>query len=559
MLTRQDRRHGPATCLHTLAAMSATLGPRSGNTLPSAIAAVDIGTNSIHMVIARIAGNGRFEVLTRQKEMVRLGSGRGEMKRLESDAIDRGVAALTRCRQLADSLDASMYAVATSAVREALNAGDFIERARTEAGVQVNVISGYEEARLIQLGVLQALPAYDQNLVLIDVGGGSTEVLYGKQDQVRYARSVKLGSLRMTHRFFPGGEVAGDAVDRCRAYVRSGLASVVHEAAHLGHDLAVASSGTAETLAAMVFAGKGEVPQSLNAATMTRRELTGLIGDLAAAPTTDERKKLPGMDSARADILLGGAIVLEQVCEGLDIDELTISEYALREGVLLDALHRLRGGSLHHLSDLRRASVFHLMELCDDDPDHSMQVARLVLDLHDGLAARLELDDTDRELLEAAALLANSGLFISHSRHHKHSYYVIRNSEHLMGFTDREIELVALTARYHRKSPPSEEKHPEFAALTEDDRTLVRRLAGLLRVAIGMDRNHDGAVRHVDVVDDGDRVVIRIEADPGVDLSLEKYTAMERRELLEELVGAEIVVESTPGGAGYLRAISSRS
>jgi len=513
--------------------------------MPSAIAAVDIGTNSVHMVIARIAANGRFEVLTRLKEMVRLGSGRGEMKRLEPDAIDRGVTTLTRCRQLADSYDASMFVVATSAVREALNAAEFITRARNEAGVTVDVISGYEEARLIQLGVLQALPVFDRNLVLIDVGGGSTEVLFGKEGQVRYARSVKLGALRMTRRFFPDGDVEPGSVERCRDYVRAGFASVVHEAAPVGHDVAVGSSGTAETLAAMVYARRGEEPQSLNAATISLQELTEVVDDLAGAKTTEERRKLPGIDSARADILLGGAIVLEQVCAGLGIEELTISEYALREGVLLDAIHRLRGGSLHHLSDLRRASVFHLMELCDDDPDHSMQVARLALDLHDGLASRLSLGDSDRELLEAAALLANSGLFISHSGHHKHSYYVIRNSEHLMGFTDREIELIALIARYHRKSAPSEIKHPEFAALTSEDRMVVRRLAALLRVAIGMDRNHDGAVRRVDVgerADDG-AVLISMRADPTADLSLEQYTAMDRRDLMEELLDAPVVVE----------------
>ena len=152
------------------------------------------------------------------------------------------------------------------------------------------------------------------------------------------------------------------------------------------------------------------------------------------------------------------------MCDALDVQELVISEYALREGVLLDGLHRLRGGTLHHLSELRQASVYHLMELCDDDPDHSMQVARLALQLHDALGARLGLGDTERELLEAGALLANAGLFISHSGHHKHSYYVIRNSEHLMGFTDREIELIAQVARYHRKGRPAE-KHAEFAAL----------------------------------------------------------------------------------------------
>ena len=513
------------------------------STTPDVVAAVDIGTNSVHMVVARVAAGDRFEVITRQKEMVRLGSGRGEMRQLETDAIDRGVAALARCRSVADAWDAVVFAVATSAVREARNAGEFLDRARTEAGIEVEVISGYEEARLIQLGVLQALPLFDRRLLLVDVGGGSTEVLLGTEGRVDYARSVKLGSLRMTRKFFPGGEVRGDALARCRRDVRARLAPMVHELGDRPFDVAVASSGTAEALAAMALARKGgEVPNSLNGAVLPVRQLRKVVDSLAGAATPAERRTLPGIDANRADILPGGAVVLEQVCEALGIEELVISEYALREGVLLDGLHRLRGGNLHHLRDLRRRSVLHLMELCDDDPEHSVQVSRLALQLHDGLGARLGLDDRDRELLEAGALLANVGLFVSHSGHHKHSYYVIRNSEHLMGFTDREVELIAQVARFHRRSAPSEEKHPEFAALAEADRRVVRSLAALLRVAIGLDRNHDGSVRDVRVAAIDDGVEIRlIPADAG-DLAMEVLTAGDRSSLLAELLDGSVEV-----------------
>ncbi len=512
--------------------------------MPDTLAAIDIGTNSVHMLIARVVTNGRFEVVTRQKEMVRLGSGSGEMKRLESDAIDRGVAALARCRSLADSFDAPVHAVATSAVREAANAEEFLRRARDEAGVDVQVISGYEEARLIQLGVLQALPVFDRKLVLIDVGGGSTEVLFGRQGVPDYARSLKVGSLRMTRRFFPDGVVEPGALQKCRTYVRGVLASVVHDTANMTHDLAVGCSGTAEALAAMVLSRReAPAPLSLNAATITTAELSAVIDELASVRSTDERRRLPGVEPSRADILVGGGVVLEQVALAVRANELTISEYALREGVLLDALHRRRGGTLHHLSDLRRASVFHLMELCDDDPDHSLQVARLALQLHDALGERLGLDDEDRELLEAAAMLCNVGLFVSHSGHHKHSYYVIRNSQHLMGFTDQEIELIAQVARYHRKSQPAEHKHPEFAALDERNRARVRAMAGLLRVAIGFDRNHDGAVDHVDVTtSDAGVEMDPVPDDQSSDLSLERYSADSRSGLLATCLGLPVGV-----------------
>ena len=522
-------------------------GPASPEA-PDALAAIDIGTNSVHMVVARVTGRDRFEVLTRHKEMVRLGSGEGEMKELRPDAIDRGVGALKRCRALADGFDAEVYAVATSAVREARNAAVFLERARAEAGVEVNVISGVEEARLIQLGVLQALAVYDRRLVLIDVGGGSTEVLYGLGTDVRYARSLKLGSLRMTRRFFPDGVVEGDAVQRCRRFIAARIAPAAHEAAGLGHDVAVASSGTAEALAAMALTHDGAgVPSSMNGVVMTSEALGRVIADLAAATTTLERLKLPGIDAARADILLGGALVLERMCDALGIAELTISGYALREGALLDALSRRRGAALHHLSDLRRASVTHLLEVCDEDPEHSLQVARLALQLHDLLAERLGLDDTDRELLEAAALLSNVGLFISHSAHHKHSYYVIRNSEHLSGFTDAEKEMIAQVARYHRKSAPSEDKHAEFAALDDGARRRVRAMAALLRVAIAMDRNHDGGVQFVTADLGGGTVVLRMHPVDGRNIELECYTAGDRTALLAEVLGCEVAVECAVG------------
>ncbi|MEX0767594.1 MAG: Ppx/GppA phosphatase family protein [Microthrixaceae bacterium] len=523
------------------------LGKRdSAQPLPGAIAAIDIGTNSIHMLIARVASNGRFEVMTKQKEMVRLGSGRSEMKRLELDAIDRGVAALARCRLLAESFDAPIYAVATSAVREALNADEFLQRAQQQAGVQVQVISGLEEARLIQLGVLQALPVFDKRLALIDVGGGSTEIVFGFQGEVSFGRSVKLGSLRMTNRFFSEGLVQDQAVSSCREYVRGSLAPLAHEVAQLRHEVAIASSGTAESIANMIFARRTEpAPQQLNASKIRIEEITEIISLLASVQSADERRKLEGIDASRADILIGGAIVLEQACLAIGAAELVISEFALREGVLLDALHRLGGGTLHHLSDLRKTSVFHLMELCDDDPEHSLQVARLVLQLHDALAADLRLGDEERELLEAAALLSNVGLFVAHSGHHKHSYYVIRNSDHLMGFTDQEIEIIAQVARYHRKSPPSAEKHAEFASLTEEDQRRVTSMAALLRVAIGFDRHHDGSVQSVQVERVTGEVRMTLHADTdATELSLEKYSGTLRSSLLAEQLNCSVHVQT---------------
>lgn len=509
-------------------------------------AAIDIGTNSVHLVVARLADHGGFEMLTSEKEMVRLGAGGGEMKSLAPDAIERCLTTLARMKEVAGSFgEVEIAAVATSAVREAGNRHEFLDRARDEVGVPVEVISGFEEARLIHLGVLQALPVFDRRLLVVDIGGGSTEFCVGKGEQIIEARSMKLGAIRLTQRFFAGvtetdhdGSVGRKAVKECRKYVRSALAPVAHELGGHQPEVTVGSSGTASTLAAMALAKRGEKPKQLNGATFTASELRDLVDELTSR-TTEERLALSGLDEKRVDIIVAGAILLDEIFRAFSIEEMTISDYALREGVLFD---RFGGAVGDELSGLRATNVRRLAHQLDPDPAHAEHTARLATELFDRTAAVHGLDGHARELLEAAAIVHNVGLFISHSSHHKHSYYVVRNSEQMTGFTDHEIELIALVARYHRKSSPSG-KHAEFAALAKQDQQLVRVLAGLLRIAIGLDRSHAESVRSVRVFLDDDLVRIEPVGEPDVDLDVEIYAARERSDLLAEGLGVEVRVD----------------
>jgi exopolyphosphatase/guanosine-5'-triphosphate,3'-diphosphate pyrophosphatase len=514
---------------------------------PAVLAAVDIGTNSVHLVVARVDGD-RFEVIEREREMVRLGSSAGDMKQLTDAAITRGVEALDRFRQVAAIHGAELRAVATSAVREATNRAEFIRRARLEAGVDVEVISGFEEARLIHLGVLQAVPSFDDQMLVCDIGGGSTELVVGRKGDVLSARSLKLGSIRLTLRYFAGDEVTPEAVRACRQDIRATLAPAVREVRRLGFDLAVGSSGTIGAVFQMIAArSDGPPPRTLKNLTVSRDDIDAVVRRLEKAPTAKARAKLPGLDPRRADIILAGALILQQVVNETGIEAMTFSDYALREGVLLDTWARHHGGSFHQLSDLRRRSVMHLADLMDEDPAHSTQVAALALQLFDATADRHGLGDADRELLEAAALLANVGLYVSHSGHHKHSYYVIRNSEHLTGFTDREVELIAQVARYHRKSAPRK-KHPEFAVLSGEDQGRVRTLAGLLRVAVGLDRNHTAQVASVRTWDgEGGRLVIGARPRDGEGIGLDLYAARQRTGLLGDVLGTEVEVVADDG------------
>lgn len=505
------------------------------------LAAIDIGTNSVHLVIARVGAGRTFETIDREKEMVRLGLGSGDMKRLTDDAMDRGVQALERFRRMADAVDAPVAAVATSAVREAENGHDFIRRAREEAGVQIEVVSGIEEARLIRLGVLQALPVYDRQHLVIDIGGGSTEIIIGHRDEDLFIRSMRLGAVRLTQQFFPEGRVSRSSATQCRKFVRASLAPVASDCGDRPIDVAIGSAGTIQALAALVLAERSNAPslKTLNGLELTRDDVSATAKRLAKAQSVDERRRIEGLDAKRADIIVAGAIILDEVLTALSVKSLLVSDYGLREGVLLDAYERLHGSARHHLHDVRQRSVRRLVDLCDDDPEHSAEGARLALLLFDALAPWHGLSDDQRERLEAAALLANVGLVISHTQHHRHSYYVIRHSEHLVGFTDHEIEIIALVARYHRKSAPRA-KHPEFAALGKGDKQEVRTLAAILRVAIGLNRPRSVHVEGIACTETGGRLTLHVRAPKGQDLSLGVYTAGERKHLLESVLDCPV-------------------
>ncbi|HEX2384563.1 MAG TPA: Ppx/GppA phosphatase family protein [Acidimicrobiales bacterium] len=507
------------------------------------LAAIDIGTNSIHLVIARPTGNNRFEVVDREKEVVRLGSGSGDMKRLAPEAIERGIDTLGRFRRLVDSHGAELHAVATSAVREAENRSEFVRRARDEAGVPVSVISGAEEARLIRLGVLQAVPAYDQRHLLVDIGGGSSEFVVGEGNEVLGARSLKLGAIRLTERFGLDRPVRRKTLEECRQFIRSYLTQVTRMVRPLGFDIAIGSSGTIVNVAEMVRAARGEAPMlQVSGAVIDAGGLRDVVKALLDADSVEERLQVPGLDARRADIVLGGALVLEQTFAALAIDEMIASDFALREGVLLDVLRRRDKTSLGHLRDLRYESVTHLAAIAPGELEHAQHATELALELFEQTADLHGLDPSCEEMLEAAGLLANVGLFVSHDRHHLHSYYVIRNSDVLTGFTDDEIELIAQVARYHRKSAPKP-SHVEFAALPGAVQSKVRTLAGILRIGVALDRTRTGAVRELLATHRKGTLTITLRHDDDADVSLEAYTAVTRKGLLEDALDVEVVID----------------
>lgn len=509
-------------------------------------AAIDLGTNSFHLVIARVDEDGQFDVLDKVKEVVRLGSGAGEMRLLTPEAIERGLAALGRFRRIADSQGATIDAVATSALREATNRDEFVARARDEVGIEVEVVSGAEEARLIHLGVLQSLPVFDERILVVDIGGGSTELVVGEGTDVLLARSLKLGAIRLTDRFFPDGRAKRKAVAACRAYVRSFLAPAIADIAPYSPFGAIGSSGTIVTMARIIAAAEGRDPGAVAGGDRFSTESLGTaVATILGHKTADSRADIEGLDDRRRDIIPAGAILLQEILGLLGIEEMTVSDAALREGILIDrAARRDAPGVAQHLSDIRQRSVMRMAETFHEDLGHIGRSTDLALQLFDGLQSRHELTSADRHLLEAAGLLHNVGLFISHAAHHRHSYYVIRHTDQLVGFSDHEVELIALIARYHRKSAPKP-AHSEFQALPAADQQRVRLLAGMLRVGIALDRTRRQVVEKVTVrPNDGHSRKVHIDVHPvsGADVSLERYVATERSSLLADALDAKIRV-----------------
>lgn len=454
----------------------------------SLIASIDVGTNSFHVIIASINSRGIFTIHSRDKETVRLGESSGDMKYLSPEAIERGVKTMERFAGMARNARATVRAVGTSAVREALNREVFLQRVRESTGIVIEVISGNEEARLIYLGILQALPVYDTRLLFIDIGGGSTETGVGYQGDLRVMNSAKLGAIRMTRKFFEREKLSDKDIKRCREYIKGEWALTFRSLLQEGYEQAAGSSGTIQTIFSIAYGLQNlPIPESFNGITLDRDTLLSVIETILGARTTAERAALPGMEPRRADIITGGAIILEQAILGLNMRELTFSSCALREGILLDSHAKQQAiRKYHHLSNLRYESVLHLCEQCRVDMKHSTHVKDLALQLFDDLRPLHKYGDVERELLEAAAYLHDVGYHISADQHHKHSYYIIRNSA-MLGFTTDEAELIANIARYHRKSHPKG-KHENYQKVAAQKRPIVSLLAGILRIAEGLDR-----------------------------------------------------------------------
>ena len=492
------------------------------------IAALDVGSNSFHLIVADVETGGRIHVLDRAKEMVRLGDSTLHKGVIAPEVFRRGLDALRALRRIADrhKVDA-LVAVATSAVREAQNGGEFVRAARDESGIDIRVIRGDEEARLIYLGARGSLDLGKRRVALFDLGGGSLEIVLADAQELYFSSSLKLGVIRLAE----SCPCADPPTARERAHlnerVRTVLDPVISRVRAMGFDDVAFTSGTASALGGLLRS-EGSSGKS-----------TIALGDLAALEqklgmmTVAARAKLPGLDARRADTIYAGAVVFRTALELAGAEEATLCETALREGIIADYVASNRPGILlvEEFPDLRRRSVMELARRCQFREDHGTHVARLALSIFHQTRRLHKLADADAELLEFAALLHDIGFYISPHRHHRHTEYLIK-SHAMTGFSRSEVEIIALTARHHRKAVP-QRGHGAIKTLSKADGRRVRYLTAILRVADALDRTHARLVRAVRCSISSRTVEVRVDADG--DPELELWAARRKGDLFEAL------------------------
>jgi exopolyphosphatase/guanosine-5'-triphosphate,3'-diphosphate pyrophosphatase len=477
------------------------------------LGAIDVGTNSIHLIVVEMdAQFGTSRTLLKAREMVRLGGGDALARAyLGKKAIARGVAAIGEFARLARAQGVSdVRAVATSAVREASNREEFVAAVRAASGVEIEVLDDIEEARLIHLGVSRGFPLGERVACIFDIGGGSTEFIVGDTDRPYFLHSVRLGSLRLYNEFLANdpSEAAYRALDK---HIRTTLASFAAQIAEYPFDVLVGTSGTVMGLALLVAANLGVPLQRAHGYVVDVDQLRALQRTMMPLSPA-ERRKLPGMNPRRSDIIVAGNAVVIAIAEALGRKEFIVSERALREGIVVDYLER-NIAIARRLGDerTRRFDAAHTLgRRFGTMGVHENHVAALAVRMFDGLAERHRFEPADRDVLFAAALVHDVGRAISPSAHHKHGAYIVRNAG-LPGWRPEEIELIAALVRYHRKSLPKA-THAEWISADAPLRAKIEGLAGILRVADGLDRRRLSVVSSVEVKNSVNGVTLVLDA-----------------------------------------------
>jgi exopolyphosphatase/guanosine-5'-triphosphate,3'-diphosphate pyrophosphatase len=514
------------------------------------IAAIDVGSNSIRLVVAEVLASGGYRVLDEERENTRLAGAMTKTGRLDATAADATVNVLRSFLSIAAGYGAGQIrAIGTSALRDAEDGPDFCDRVRKELKLSIEVISANEEARLAFLSVARAFDISGREVAVADIGGGSTEIVLASSGLVDQVYETRLGAVRVTEEC----EVSGRSNEKRVAKLRDDVDRALKK--ELGRtpfvpDMLYGTGGTFTALASMIMASQGQAGQPMWGFRVTRAQIRHLVADLAQMPL-EKRCKVAGLSPQRADIIVAGLAIVERIMKRLRVNVVQVHTRGVRDGLLLTMVGEMQSKraashgrtesgpgvpSMMMSAEERRASLDEFAKNCGVDLTHARQVARIAGSLWEQLATPLALRLEDRELIESAALVANVGYLINFEGHHKHSYHLILNSE-LPGFERRQLQLLANVARYHRGNAPKK-KHEPFRELSAEDQRRVRALAAILRLALALDRTHQQHVGDVRAIAcaGGVRIVIQAHGDADVDL----WAAERKVELFEKVFGRKV-------------------
>ena len=507
------------------------------------LAAIDIGTNSIHMIVVKVLQQRNFEVIDREKTMVKLGAGVFATNRLSDRAFKLGIETIERYVQLANQLGVDeIVTAATSAIREAQNGEDFLKEVVRRTKIRPRMISGKEEARLIFLAVRNAIALADDNALVLDIGGGSTEAVVGNREDVLFGTSMKLGVLRLLDMFDDAQGMGEEARGVLEAHIRFLAQPVLAGAKAVGFTRVIGTSGTMRTMGEAAYVAQHDRSlNSVNAEVVALEDLKAMTDKLIElAP--EERAEVEGVSEKRTDAIhLGGVLVCE-LLELAGVEELTLCDASLREGLILDYLerHSQEVDALNEEKDLRHRKAAQLVSKYESDWEKNTHIAELAVQLFDQTQELHELGALERDVLEYAALLHDIGLYVSHSGYHKTGRYILEKTDP-RGFTDEEMLLIGHVVRYHRRAKPKT-KHKKFKKLGDRARQTVRVLAGLLRIAVGLERSQSQLVEKVSCKIN--KKTLEIFAAGRGDLAVELWAAQSDRKVLEDAIDRNVAIKA---------------
>jgi exopolyphosphatase/guanosine-5'-triphosphate,3'-diphosphate pyrophosphatase len=501
------------------------------------LAAIDVGTNTIRLTVAEVESDGTYRILDEEREMVRLGEHMDKTGRLSDEAVERGLAAIGKMKAIADGFQVTeIRAIATSAVREAANGRAFCREVLRRHKVRVDVISGEEEAQLAFRSAARHFNLDGRSSAVVDIGGGSVEVILAAGMVIDQIHSLPLGAVRVTERLVRSDPLREKHWKQMRKEIDRGIRAIGRPS--LRAEIMVGSGGSFTALAHMAKWQREGRHGSVQGYILTPAEVVHLLDRLREAPL-EVRRQIPGLSPDRADIIVAGATVISRLVKRLGTQQIMVNERGVREGLLLLMISELPGRPpVAHLPQPadRMEWVRLFARKCRANERHCEHVANLALQIFDGIKGRYGLPSSGRDVLQAAALLHDIGYLISHSKHHKHTYHLIMHGD-LPAFAPHEVELIANVARYHRRAFPRK-SHPNLAHIPGDERRLIGQLSGILRIADGLDRTHSSSVTAIKARALGGRLRLDIEASVAPDI--ERADAQRKSDLFKKAFNTEL-------------------